>query len=334
MNTVYLIQNQWFAIGTRLKLSEADLTEMWNEATRADVFSKETYCCCKMLDHWFNKAGKNLSNDSFLEAVEFAPLGLEKKISTIKSLLANKAVDKAVYADTADELDETEKKYALMIAEVVKIIKSDTTLDVFKLVLRHSKNIHTNKRKIDELVYEKASSFSTLIDSLQSSGFITHTELSWLKYLVHDVAKSDEALSVIKRYEESNIAHKVYWKNLSKTEHLQGTYIVAKTSKDPSMLTGDDISQTKSAAVKMVGLHETDILFNSAGVGSVIIYWKLYSDAVVELPDTITPVLKKMCYATNITHIGTIVNQTTTLIETVKLKTGPISELNNCEMWL
>ena len=334
MNTIHLIQNQWFVIGLRLKLSEVTLTDIWNEATKADVFSKESYCCCKMLLHWY-VTEKDLSLTNFLEAVQFPPLGLEKKISAIKSLLADKTVDESVYADTSSELDETEKRYTLMIAEVIKIIsKCDTTLDDFKLVLRHSKNIHTNKRKIDELVYEKASSFSTLIDSLQSSGFITHTELSWLKYLVHDVAKSDEALSVIKRYEESNIAHKVYWKNLSKTEHLQGTYIVAKTSKDPSMLTGDDISQTKSAAVKMVGLHETDILFNSAGVGSVIIYWKLYSDAVVELPDTITPVLKKMCYATNITHIGTIVNQTTTLIETVKLKTGPISELNNCEMWL
>ena len=320
MNTVYLIQNQWFAIGTRLKLSEADLTEMWNEATRADVFSKETYCCCKMLDHWFNKAGKNLSNDSFLEAVEFAPLGLEKKISTIKSLLANKAVDKAVYADTADELDETEKKYALMIAEVVKIIKSDTTLDVFKLVLRHSKKPHTNEGKINKEVYEKASNVSTLIESLQSYGYITHTELSWLKYLVHDVAKNSEALSVIKKYEEINIANKIYWKNISNTdEHLQGSFLVAKTSKDPSLLSGDDISQAKSAAVKVINLDETDALFDSAGVGSVIVCWRLNSDAAIRLPDTISPSAKEMCDAADITHIGTIVNQTTTLIKTDKL---------------
>ena len=94
---------------------------------------------------------------------------------------------------------------------------------------------------------------------------------------------------------------------------------MAKTSKDPSLLSGDDISQAKSAAVKVINLDETDALFDSAGVGSVIVCWRLNSDAAIRLPDTISPSAKEMCDAADITHIGTIVNQTTTLIKTDKL---------------
>ena len=320
MNTVSLIQNHWYVIGTRLKLSEGILKEIWKDATRADVCPKETFCCCKMLLHWF-KTGKNLTVKNFLEAVQLAPLGLDKKIPLIKSLLVDETTDKSVYSSSLSGLDETEKIYAVMIAEVTGIIsKSDTPLDKFKLVLHHSKNVHTNRRKIDKEVYENASSFSTLIDSLQNYGHITHTELSWLKYLVHDVAKSSEALNVIKRYEEINIAHKIHWQSMSKTEGIQGTFLIAKTSKDPSMLKGNDLSQAKSAAVKLVGLDETDTVLDSAGVGSVIIYWKVYNGFTVALPGSITPSLKQMCDKADITHIGMMVNHTITLMDIRQIK--------------
>jgi len=318
MNTVYLIQNHWYVIGTRLKLSEVTLTEIWNEATEAAF--KEIFCCCRMLLHW-HKTGKDITNDRFLEAVQFAPLGLDKKIPTIKSLLLDETTDKSVYSDFSSELDEAGMQYALMVAEVTEIIsKSHVPLDKFKLVLRHSKYVHTNKRKIEKEVYENTSSFSTLIDSLQNYGYITHTELSWLKYLAYDVAKSSEALSVINKYEEMNIAHKIHWQSISTTERSQGTFLLAKSNKDPSILTGVDLSQAKSATVKVVGLNETDALLDSTGVGSVIIFWKLYSDSVVRLPDSISPSLKEMCDAADITHIGTIVKHTTTLIKTDQLK--------------
>ena len=317
MNTVHLIQNHWYVIGTRLKLSEVALTEIWTEATKADIFSKEIFCCCKMLFHWY-KTGKDITD--FLEAVQFAPLGLDKKIPMIKSLLEDETTDKSVYSTFSSELDETEMQYALMIAEVTEIVsKSDVPLNKFKLVLRHSKSVHTNKRKIDKEVYENASSFSALIDSLQNFGHITHTELSWLKYLVY-VAKSSEALSVIEKYEEMNIAHKIHWQSISAAEKLPGTFLIAKTKKDPSMLTGSDLSQAKSATVKLVGLDETDALLDSTGVGSVILYWKLYNDFMVRLPDSISPSFKEMCDAADVTHIGTIVKHTTILIETKKLK--------------
>jgi len=319
MNTVHLIQNHWYIIGTRLKLSEVALTEIWNEATKADVFFKEIFCCCKMLFHW-HKTGKDVTDDNFLEAVQFPPLGLDKKIPMIKSLLVDETTDKSVYSAFSSELDETEMQYALMIAEVTEIVsKSDVPLDKFKLVLRHSKSVHSNKRKIDKEVYKNASSFSALIDSLQNFGHITHTELSWLKYLVH-VAKSSEALSVIEKYEEMNIAHKIHWQSIPVAEKLQGTFLIAKTKKDPSILTGSDLSQAKSATVKLVGLDETDALLDSTGVGSVILYWKLYNDLMVRLPDSISPSLKEMCDAADVTHIGTIVKHTTTLIETKQLK--------------
>ena len=298
-------------------MSEEPLKKIWEKALDIDIQSRNVHCCCKMLTEW-HKRGNDVTIEKFLQAVNFGPLGLDKKVDIIKSILLDESSDKSVFTASLSTPDEIEKQYALMIVQVTKIIsESDTDLNIFKQFLRQFKNSQTHKSKIDKEIYENSSDFSDLVDSLQNNGYITQTELSWLKCLVHDVANSSEALWVIERYEEMNIAHKLYWHNGG---HLHGTYLMAKTNKDPASLSGSDVSKVKSAAVKIAKLDETDALFNSAGVGSVIIYWKVSSDIVIELPESITLTLRQMCYEVGVTHIGTVFKRKSTLVEVQQLK--------------
>jgi len=312
-----MIQNHWYVIGTRLSISQESLKKVWEDSLDVDIHSRNVYCCCKMLAEW-HQGEDNVTIKHFLNAVNIGPLGLDKKIDVIKRILLDESPDKSVFSAPSIAPDEIEKQYALMIVEVIKIIsESDTDLNTFKQFLNQCKHSHTSKSKIDKEIYENSSQFSDLVDSLQNNGYITQTELSWLKCLVWDVANSEKALQVIERYEEMNIAHKLHWHN---SEHLRGTYLMVKTNKDPASLHVNDISKVKSAAVKLANLDETDALFNSAGVGSVIMYWKVSDDIMIELPDTITLALRQICIVVGITHIGTIFKRKSTLVEVEQIK--------------
>ena len=316
LNTLFVIKYHWYIIGTRLNISEDVLKDMWEEASSTNASSKEVFCCCKMLMHWY-KQGSDLSVENFLKAIDFAPLGLGEKIPFIKGILLDEVTDETALSSSSGDLDETEKCYASMIAEVTKVIsKSDISLSMFKLHLDHCKNARTNERKIEKKVYEKASNFSDLIDTLQSKQYITHTELSWLKYLVDDVANNLEALNVINKYEQKSIAHMICWK---KELSFQGNFLVAKMNKHPASLTGNDVSRAKAAISKSFGHENTDMLFDSAGVGSVIIYWKVTNNILIELPDALSPFLMKACNEAGITHIGTVIDKLETLIEIQQL---------------
>ena len=304
MNVVFLIQNYWYIIGIRLNISEGLLKKIWNEISDANIISKNVYCCCKMLAHW-HKKGKDVTVGEFLRAVSIGPLGLDKKVDVMKSILLDKPSDKLILNTSPKTLDDTEKQYALMIVQVSKIInESDTDLNTFKLFLNQCKSMHSNKPKIDQEIYEKALTFTELIDALQNNGHITQIDLSWLKYLVGDVANNSEAMKVIEKYEEMNIvAHKLHWHNLTKSDK---TLLMAKANMDPALLRSTDVSKLKSVAVNMVGLDDTDALLDSAGVGSVVMYWKIFKDTSLELPKTITPSMEQLCDEVGITHIGIV----------------------------
>jgi len=270
-----------------------------------------------MLSIWY-KEENNLTVGNFLSAISLSPLGLSDKIPLIRSIVLDSGSDQMVHDTQHLKLDEVQKKYALMIVEVAKIIDdSDTHLDTFKLFLNHCKDIRTNKAKIDSDIYDKVTSFSDLLNALEINGFITHLELSWLKYLVSDVAKNSKALDVIKNYEKLNISHMLCWRGDSKQD---GTLLFARTDNTPEFLSGNDVSNAKSVTTNLFGYEETDVLLDSAGVGSVIIYWRVCSAEIKQLPEKISTSLKQMCDEASITHVGIVVNQNITMIDIVSLK--------------
>ena len=304
LNTVNYIKDHWYIIGIRLKVSEKHLNNIWEDSCKAGVISKEVFCCCKMLNVWYKK-GNNLTVGKFLSAVSLSPLGLSDKIPLIRSILLDSSSAKSVHDASHLKLDEIQKQFALMIVEVTKIIDdSDIDLDTFRLFLNHCKDTRTNKAKIDSSVYEKATSFSDMISSLEINGFITHLELSWLKYLVGDVANSTKALDVIKSYEQLNIAHMLHWCSDAKQD---GTFLFARTDNIPELVSGSDVSKAKSVTTKLFGIEETDVLLDSAGVGSVVIYWRVCSNEIDQFPRMITASLKQMCNEACITQVGVVV---------------------------
>ena len=73
------------------------------------------------------------------------------------------------------------------------------------------------------------------------------------------------------------------------------------------------------AATKLVGIDESDAVLDSAGVGSVILYWIVSGDVRLEVPVSITHSLSQVCSKAGITHIGTVVNQNVTLIKIIEI---------------
>ena len=328
LNAVNYIKDHWYIIGIRLRVSEKQLNNIWEDSCKADVISKKVYCCCKMLSVWY-KEGNNVTVQFFLNAVSLSALGLSDKIPVIRSILLDSSSDKSVHDASHLKLDEVQKRYALMIVEVIKIIDgSDTDVDILKLFLSHCKDARTSKAKISSDVYDKATSFSEIISALEINGFITHLELSWLKYLVSDVANSTKALNVIEKYEQLNIAHMLHWRSDVKQD---GTFLFARTDTSPELVRGSDVSKAKSVTSKLFGIEETDVLLDSAGVGSVVIYWRLCSNQFNQSPETITKSLKQMCYEASITHVGAVVDRNITMIDIHLLK---IDDRKLCKSFL
>jgi len=320
MNTVSLIQNHWYIIGTRLGLPENVLKEFWKEASRLKMSPAETYCCCKMLLYW-HLEGNNVTVETFLDAANFPPFCFDETVSVIKSMLLEEVADKSHLTTLSSEVNDTERQYAAMVAEVVELLdQCDANIDKYKHYLDHCKSEHSQKQTIEKNVYEHVANISDLIGALRNNGYISHMDLSWLKRLIHDIANSSKALRVIQKYEEMNVAQKLHWSNMSSTQTTsQKMFLMAKTNKSPALLSGKDVSGTKSVATKLAGIDETDALLESAGVGSVILYWKISDGVRLEVPKSITQSMSQVCSKAGITHIGTIVNQNVTLVEIVQM---------------
>ena len=177
-----------------------------------------------MLICW-HKQRNNSSVSALLHAVNIPPL--LDKLTLISNILLDEDNNFAELNKSSSNVDEAEKQYALMITDVTEII-SNSKIDTnkFKQYLDHCKDMQTHERKIDRNVYENALSFSDLIDALESNGYISQVELSWLKHLVADVANNDEALEIIKRYEEMNIVYNLHWQDGKQTSHPHETVLL------------------------------------------------------------------------------------------------------------
>jgi len=314
MNTVSIIKTHWYLVGTKLNISEESLKTFWEETSYDDLLSKNVYCCCKMLSYW-HKEAKDVTIKNFLNAVSFGPLGFGNKLHLLESILLGQ-IKTANPDTTPNEVDEVEKSYAMMIGKVTRTIaRSGIDVSVFKEFLDHCKSSQTNKGVIDKKMYENATTFSGLVAALEGNGFVSHTELSWLKCLVSDVAKNDQAANDIKAYEQLNISHKLHWHSLSRGAYPHGSLLMAKTILDPAMISGSDISKAKSAVTKIASIDETKASLHSVSVGSVIIYWKLSCEMNIEIPKFITTLCKEQCSAAGITHVGTVSKQRAIIIE-------------------
>ena len=306
MNIVSLIQTKWSLIGKQLQIPDSILNKISEECHGP---SKDTQCCIKMFNELV-KANKNITLSEFLQVFITPFVGLAKDSSSIEQCVKDiTCLDQSSNVQDMNTApgapDKIDRKFALMIAKVVKHLNdSNIDLDLLIHMLAHYRG-RGSQSKIEPKIYQNIDSISDLISSLQDNGYISHTDLSWLKFLVED--NCHEALEVIKKYEEDSlVADMIKWTNKPNYKHQNGTYLVAVTKSQPENVTCKVVNETKSIAAQMVGLEPTDIKTETGAIGSVHFHWRILfiSDLHVELPSTITAEKKQACIKLGVLKIG------------------------------
>ena len=308
MNFVPLMRTKWSLIGKQLHIPDSILNKISEECHGP---SKDTQCCIKMLRELV-KTNENITLSKFLQVINTPLVDLAKESSSIEQCIKDficldQLSDMNIVPGPPDKID---RKFALMIAKVIKLLNnSNIDLDLLKHMLAHYRG-RGSLNKIEPEIYHRKDSISNLISSLQDNGYISHTDLSWLKFLVED--NCDEALEEIKKYEEDSlIADMIKWSNKPNCKHQNGIFLVAVTKNQPENVTCKDMNEIKSTAAQMVGLETTDIITESGAIGSVHFHWRILfiSDLRVELPNIITAEIKQACIHLGVVQIGILTKQ-------------------------
>ena len=317
MNILPFIQEKWQLIGRNLGVSTDNLDWIFQEAgvQKIPEDSTNAFCCIKMLTCWLRN-NNHVSADTIIGVISAPHVGLTKdKISSVKAALTETSYNFDSSSVTEEYVtsppEGPEKSYVEMKANVSKeLIKSECSIDDVVLYLEAA--------KVDPKVFKNISSFPNLFTSLEKHNHMNKADLSWLKAIA-EYGKCEKASEIIKNYETLLIADKTNWGSiLNKTN----TGFIAKISnKSSENCTIKDCSNAKSIGSEMVGSNETDGTLESAGVGSMIFYWRVVKkNASVTLPEIVDSSLMTRCKNAGVTHIGTIVDGNLQLRNIDKLK--------------
>ena len=298
MNVVPLIQEKWAEIGTRLNFSLDELNTFWQTADYYQIpaESRNTFCCIQMLKQWFEANG-NSSVDTLIKAIDVPYIGLQSKISSIKSILATEHL-----TTSTEELTTTMPPEKLQ--QLYMDMKAKFCLELSKS--QHAINdvlVYLKLCNIKSEIFTKVTDYPRLIKLLEKHDLLSQADLSWLKYIAtcSDCMKATE---VIGSYEKALIADKIVWSS----KHPEGTFLVGKVSKSPEFVTIKDSSDAKSAASKIVELKETDSITDSSEVGSVVFYWRVLKEVTINIPEFIDAFVAKECSDACLTHIGIMID--------------------------
>ena len=300
MNIVPHIQDRWSLIGTRLKVSSHTLDEICLTANEQQIpaGSKNTFCCVKMLTSWY-ETSDDVSVDAIMMAIDAPHVGLNTKISSIKTFLTSQYV--AMDTDTDDSVtnppEKTEQLYYEMKTKFcLELSKSQYSISEILTYLKVC--------KINSDVLEGISDFPELVASFEKHALLNKADLSWLKNIAQH-AECTKATEVVEEYERLLIADKIPWYS----SHPEGTYLVARTDKKPESVTVKDSNNAKSAASEIVNIVESDSVLKSSEVGSVIFYWKLINKgAKIQIPKVTSALLKKRCKNAGVTYVGVMID--------------------------
>ena len=300
MNIVSLIQEKWSLIGIRLKLSTDKLDDIWQAASEQQISaeSRNTFCCVKMLKTWY-ETSDDVSVDAVIMAVDAPHVGLKAKISSIETVLTSEylPVNNSEGISATMPPEKLEQPYFDMITTFcLELSKSELPISDILVYLEIC--------KVNSNVVKDVSSFPELVRSLEKHKLVNKTDLSWLKNIAHH-AQCTKATKIIEKYENTLLVDKIPWHS----SHPKGIYLVGKTDKKSEDVTIKDSSNAKSAASKIIGVQETDIVLDYSEVGSVIFYWRIAdTDIRVEIPKVPDLSLIMQCKHANLTHIGIMID--------------------------
>ena len=321
LRTVPLIQSKWQIIGKELKLSDKTLNRISQETCTCSRNLEATHCCIKMLQELLTE-NKGITISEFINATKIPFVGL----SNVSSLIEKDLKDPEWLVNTSTDSEATsvkvakpptpgERKFTRMIAKVIEHLNnSEVTLSLLLTMLEQYECSRSHDRLPPE-AYQGVKSFSELITSLRKHEYISHVDLSWLKFLLED--NCPKAIAEIEKYENSSIAEKILWTDQPKYAHRNGIHLVAVTNARPECTTISDMALAKVTAAEFAELKPTDIITESAGTSSVHFHWrilfKLHSD--IELLSTVTYEMSLRCKNANITHIGILSEQSSKIID-------------------
>ena len=302
LNIVPFIQEKWQLIGRKLGVPIDNLDWIYEavDVQKIPQESSNTFCCIKMLTSWLQNSS-HVSADTIIEVISAPHVGLTKeKVSRIKAALTSYNFDSSnvtkEYARIPPE--DHERPYVKMKTNVCnELIKSKCSID--KVVL------YLETANVDPKVFKNISSFPNLCTSLEKHNHMNKADLSWLK----DIAgymECEKALEIIENYEVLLVADKTNWDNI--LNEANTGFVVKISNKSSENCTIKDCSNAKLTASKMVELNETDSVLGSAGVGSMILYWRVKENTSIRIPEIVNSSLMRSCKDASITHIGTIIN--------------------------
>ena len=321
LRTVSLIQNKWQIIGKELKLSDKTLNRISQETCTCNRHLEATHCCIKMLRELLTE-NKGITISEFLNATKIPFVGLNNVSSLIEKHLKDpECLVNTVISDSETSIKVAkpptpgERKFTLMIAKVIEHLKnSEVTLSLLLTMLEQYECSSSHDRLPPE-TYQGVESFSELIASLRKHEYVSHVDLSWLKFLLED--NCPKALAEIEKYESSSIAERILWTDQPKYAYCNGIHLVAVTNNKPECATIGDMALAKATTADFVKLKTTDIITESGGISSVHFHWRilfsLHLD--IELPSTVTYEMSVCCTRANITHIGILSEQSSKFID-------------------
>lgn len=322
LRTVPLIQSKWQIIGKELKLSDKTLNKISEETCACNRSLEDTHCCIKMLRELLTE-NKGITISEFLNATKVPFVGLsnvssliEKQLKDPECLVNTGISDSKVTSVKVAKLPTPgERKFTLMIAKVIEHLKkSEVTLSLLLTMLEQYECSRSHDRLPPE-VYQGVRSFSELITLLRKHEYVSHVDLSWLKFLLED--NCPKALAEIEKYENSSIAEKILWTDQPKYAHRNGIHLVAVTNGKPECTTIRDMALAKVTAAEVAELKPTDVITESGGTSSVHFHWRilfrLHSD--IELPSTVTYEMSLRCKKASITHIGILSGHSSKIID-------------------
>ena len=333
MNIVCFIQEKWLPIGNKLKVFQDTLDNIGEEAyTREKLIpsdSVNTFCCIQMLMHWCCKS-ENVSLDTLIKAIKAPHIGLQSKIPSIVDALNSSPLcldtKKDIYGLVSKPPEKHEQAYANLKADLCAVLSKDN----------HTISDVSSCLKTVKIIVEDYHDFPDLIASLENKGYLHSTDLSCLQSII----KCTKALELINRYERHLMADKTTWNN--HTNHPNGTFLVGKIAKKPENITVKDVSDAKLAISRIVGIEETDAIWQFTELHSselyssevhsseVMIYWRIIDQNLkLHIPEIILSPVMKECKASCVTRVGIMTNGSLDMVDTEGLR---VMESNMCRV--
>ena len=309
MNVVPLIAPKWSLLGIKLNIPEYMLTQISKSGS-------DLPCTVAMLKLWLNASGR-ASWDELLKVLELPFVGLADAAERLKAQLSASAsvagVADSIAPTSSVKLTNPGRKYTCLMLDLIEMLPPDSWKKM-RMALEHyvDPSCGLYPGEVDQAVYKDVRSVSDMLTSLKKYQMLSPVELGWLKFLVDDVVKCQEASQRIKEYEAS-IESSLLLGNVhfaSGQRPTEGTALLScRSDIQPETATCGNLRLAKAGCTSYIGIQEHEAVLQSVSVGSIVFYWRIpYLKAIeIKLSKSVSLEVKRALDKAKITHVSVMV---------------------------